>query len=246
VTRRLGRHLALGAGACLLTLLAGATDAVADESLRVGDAVVVDGQNHAKAIDHGSNATQFSFQLPDGSTCPGDSANDQWRVQSFIIPADADPTAIRYGAIGPEPPGNGRYAMFFIDTRPFVHQLTERNSAAGKPGVIPPLPAFSFDVIAGENIASGDYRIGISCTYFGTTAKFWDTRIVLTETGKKDQLTWRLASVPAKAIRSDDGTSSWPIVIGATLAAVVVAGAGVFLVRRRRQRPALSTKKDLS
>ena len=54
--------------------------------------------------ESGGSATQFSVDLPKDSMCPGDSENDNWRLQTFIIPGDVDPGTLTYSVIGPTGP----------------------------------------------------------------------------------------------------------------------------------------------
>ncbi len=224
--------------------LAAAATESSDTSKDVGEVVVVDPYKQADALTRGEATTEFSLRLPEGSTCPGDSANDQWRVQSFIIPAQDDPVGIRYGAIGPEPVGPDRYAMFNIDTRPFVHQLLQPNPAAGQPGVISVLPPFSFEVVAGEDIPPGRYRIGVACTFFGDTAQYWDTEIVLDApaSGEGSQLSWRLPSVAADAVQSSDqGSGRWLVLAGGGL---VAAAIGLYVWRGKSRQPLTLSKES--
>lgn len=220
------------------------------EAVDAGAVAVTDAYKETKAVTHGDAKTEFTVRPPAGATCPGDSANDQWRVQTFLIPASDDPAAITYGAIGPDPVGNGRYALFGVDTTPFVHQLTVRNPTAGKPGVIAPLPPFSFDVVAGEHIPSGTYRIGVACTYFGATAMYWDTDVVLTESADEtvSGFRWRLASAPADVGKSGDGSNRAVviIVIAIGIATAGLAGALVLSRRRRGTRPIARLSKEPS
>lgn len=210
--------------------------ATVDAPVDGGAVIVTDSVIRTESVTHGNDSTLFTLRLPDGASCPGDSANDQWRVQSFLIPIADDPMVIQYGAIGPEPSGDGRYALFRDDTRPFVHQLTRRNEAVGSPGIIPALPAFSFAAVAGERIPTGTYRIGIACTYFGKTAVYWHTEVALTEpaTGTKDTFTWRLTTISNDVFASDNNEAGWvtPLVFGGLAIAVV---GGLLWVRRNRR-----------
>lgn len=209
----------------------------------VGDVVIVDANDQTTELDHGGNDDVFSLRLPDGSTCPGDSVNDQWRTQSFIIPISDDPVAIRYGAIGPEPVGNGRYAMFMADTRPYVHQLTRPNPGPGQPGVISTIPPLSFAVVAGEQIPPGLYRIGIACTYFGTTTKYWDAEIVITASydNQSGVLAWRLSGVAGDDIESARSPFPWTALVVGGMVAVGVAVAVVSSYRWRNRSRRLTT-----
>jgi hypothetical protein len=202
-----------------------------------GEVVVVEADNLAKELTGGGSATVFTLRLPDGASCPGDSANDQYRVQSFIVPSADDPGIFTYGSIKPD--GEGRWALYGVDTRPFVHALTERNDGAGLPGRIGGLPPLSFAVFPPGELPEGAYRIGVACTRFRKTERYWDTELMLL-TGPDDepgQLRWHLASVDPS---SGDGSS------GATGLALVAAAAALvaFLARRSTRRRAPLVSKE--
>lgn len=217
--------------AVVATGVASTVDPVAASSppqQRAGSVVIVGAIDQSRELTHGTASTAFSVRLPDGAACPGDSANDQWRVQSFMLPAGDDPTAVKYGPIGPDPSGNGRYALFDVDTTPFVHRLTLKNVTAGSPGIIPAMPALSLSVVAGERIPSGNYRIGVSCTRFGTTARFWDAEIAVSDDDKG--LTWRLSGLPPSVNQHSNSSSG---VLTALLFGGIAAAFGGWLLWRR-------------
>jgi hypothetical protein len=239
--------MAFGVTAVAVALIGQARTASAtvDAPQDVGDVVVVAGNDGSKEVTHGDADTSFSLRLPSGSTCPGDSAHDQWRTQSFIVPVTDDVTKIKYGAIGPEPWTDGqRYSLFMFDTRPYVHQLLLRNETEGQPGQIEPIPAMNFAVIAGEKIPSGTYRIGIACTYFGKTAKYWDAQIELTGkyTDSKPQLSWNLVGAPADSGSSGGGSGrNAPLV---ALIGVAAAAAVALVLWNRRTRGSVELSKE--
>jgi hypothetical protein len=199
-----------------------------------GSVVVTDPQQ--RPLSEGASATLFSLDLPDGAACPGDTANDDWRVQGFMIPVDDDPATIRYGVIGPE---GEQFPLFAFDTRPFAHQFTEVAAAPGEPGVIPALPALTFGVFTPGDVPPGTYRIGVACTFFRQTADYWDTEIVI-ELDPSDELAgfrWSVPNAPDGAIDATDtggGVSGW-LLLAAGLggAAALLALAGVVAGRRR-------------
>jgi hypothetical protein len=224
------------------TLAAGTADPIGTPH-REGDVRLTDPYDQTKPVTHGGAKTEFSLKVP--GTCPGDSAHDQWRIQSFIIPADQDPIQIEYGAIGPHPYGNGRYAMFGTDTTPYVHELLQRNPVAGQPGLIPQMPPFSFDVIAGERIPSGTYRVGASCSYFGKTAYYWDTQVIITDTLTDDgsgTFDWRLASEPESVNTPKDDTNM-AMTLGLGGAGVAAVGSVSFVFWRRGRNTPLREKE---
>jgi len=193
-------------------------------------------------LSAGGSSTPFTVQFPESSTCPGDSANDDWRVQSFMIPADDDPGAIEYGFSGP---GGIQFPLFAADTRPYAHQLLPINAGAGQPARIPAAPAMTFTIFPAGAIAMGEYRIGIACTYFRSTAKYWDTEIVLTESSSDapSKFEWRVVGAPVDAVEAaslESGSSSRALPIAAGIGVVVVVGAMLWFRRRPSQSPSHS------
>ena len=249
--RRRGVMIA-GAVVFACWLLGGSTVRAAGSPVQAGNAVVVDGYDRSKIVTHGGIDTQFSLRLPADAVCPGDSANDQWRVQSFMIPATDDPVSLRYGPIGPEPFDNGRqFALFGIDTVPFVHQLLLRNAHPGHVGVIPPLPPFSLGVFSQQRIPAGTYRIGLACSYFGATSMYWDTRIVVSESpgGKLGTIDWHIEDVASHGLSatSESGPGSSLVLLFAfAVAGIALAGLGYFAWRRRIPRRPTTLSKETS
>jgi hypothetical protein len=87
------------------------------------------------------------------------------------------------------------------------------------------------------SLTPGEYRVGIACTWFGATGKYWDTEIILTADDGDEPagLTWRLANAPDTALASsDDGGFPW---IYLAIGAVVIAALGWFLVQRAQRTP---------
>lgn len=200
----------------------------AGEGVDSGDAVIVDGRDSSKRIYEGNSAAVFTLRLPRDASCPGDSANDDYRIQSFIIPAEDDPGTLRYELVKPE--GDSRWALYHVDTSPFLHQLTQMNEGAGEEGRIGGIPALSFAVFPPGEIPPGRYRIGIACTYYRETERYWDTEIVMASAPDDEpgQMTWKVAG---EAEPSTGPTN-------AAYMALPVAGAAtaVFIIRRPRRR----------
>ena len=208
-----------------------------------GDITLADAGDPSRSVDRGDGNTAFLVRLPQGASCPGDSFHDQWRVQSFMVPAGADIGALAYGVIGPE--GTDQYALFGADfaASSFANMLTPANAVAGQPGRIEAAEAFSFAVVAGESLPTGSYRIGIACTYFRATDSYWDAEIIVSESvaADPDQFRWRLAGAPEQAPEpADDGVSVW---LG-LVALVVVAAALWFLLRNLTSHRTPSSRKE--
>jgi len=193
-------------------------------------------------LSSGGSSTLYSLRLPDDAACPGDSASGNWLVQSFLIPVGDDPGAIKYGVVGPE---DTQFPLFAFDTRPYVHQVTQVSSSTEAPGVISLLPALTFSVFEPGYIPPGTYRIGVACTFFRATARYWDTEIVI-EAQPDDtpaQLTWRAPEAAPFVPASDGPTGRNLLLIGGIIAALVAA---VVLLWQSRSDSSQPTSRRLS
>lgn len=231
------------AGLCgLFVMNAGGASAAAITPVDSGDVLIVDANAPSKQLTRGDGTTSFLVRVPDGAVCPGDSFNDQWRIQSFMVPATDDIGALSYGVIGPE--GPQQLALFGADAAAssFANILTPANAVAGQPGRINTPPPFSLAVAAGELVPSGSYRIGIACTYFGATALYWDTEIEVTQAadGEPSELSWRLPGVAAEPEEQDD-SSKLPVFI---VAIGAVATGGFIMFPRNAPRRSDSRSKE--
>jgi MYXO-CTERM domain-containing protein len=228
----MARRIVIGIAAIGALWQAGVVGASLDAPSSGGAVELVDPDSR-QPIYSGDSNTPFVLRVPPGAVCPGDSANDDWRVQSFLIPVTDDPATIQYGVIGAE--GDGQYAIYSLQTRPYVDTLLEQNSAAGLPGRIPESVPLSFGVFPAGTLTEDRYRVGLACTFFRETAVYWDTEIELTSAPEVEpgQFRWTVAGAPV--IEESDGGSSAVYVVLA-VAAVVALGALV-LRARRRSRP---------
>jgi hypothetical protein len=198
-----------------------------------GEALVVSSPGSSDRLGSGGSQTPFSFRLPVGAACAGDSARDGYRMQTFLVPASADPATLRYRSNGPE--GQGRYPLYDIFTSRVTNRFTARAEKPGDPGLLVNLPKFDFAVFQDGVLAPGRYHIGVACTRadagsgFNETATYWATDVAITKdvNDKPAQLHWRLVRQPPK-----DGTSL-PLVVLGVLAGVAVA----VVVARRRAVP---------
>jgi hypothetical protein len=239
---RFGSAAMLGVVVSLFPMTSGVFAQTVDAPKRLGDVTIVNEKR--EELTEGSGSTAFGLLLPAGASCPGDSRNDQWRVQTFIVPAEIDPGSLEFNSIGPE--GEGLYALYGLDTNPIVEVLTAPNGASGLPGLIIGLRAASFEVFPPGTLPDGNYRVGAACTYFDDTASYWDTELVI-ERDPEDQpaeIAWRTsdASGVVSSVAADDGggPSSGLIVVGVLGALLAV----VFIARRFRRQPVHS--KEMS
>jgi hypothetical protein len=203
----------------ILATCVGAT--VADAAgRRSGDVVIVSSSTH-RPIDHGGSSTTFTLRLPSDASCPGDSAHDQWRVQTFLVPAATDPAVLRYALQGPHI--DGGYPLFDVATHPVSQLLLRANEAAGAVGYIDALPDMDFRVFKDARLTPGEYRLGIACTLWRETAHYWDTRIVITAAASDQpaHVQWRLTSAPTSVL-APSSSSPWPTYLAVVLVAIAL------------------------
>lgn len=239
---RIGAGMGVGLGMVVLGALLSVTLGVGAASAageRAGDAVVINGLDGTASLTSGGSATSYSLRLPDGAACPGDSANENYRVQSFIVPATDDPATLTYES--QKPAGEGRWALYDVNTTPFAQVLTEVATVPGEPGRITPLPQLSFAVFDPGMFPDGRYRIGVACTEWSETKRYWDTEIdiVADPADAPAQLRWAVVGTT-----SPDGSAGTSLLVGLTVVGVAVAVAVVVL--RRRFSPVSSTSSTSS
>ena len=235
-------HVAIGVGVCAIGLMiTGAASAASVSPVDSGDVVIVDANDPSKPLTRGDGNTAFLVRVPQGAVCPGDSFNDQWRIQSFMVPAGDDIGALSYGVIGPE--GPQQLALFGADAAAssFANILTPANAVAGQPGRIETPPPFSLAIAAGELVPSGRYRLGLACTFFGATTLYWDTEIEVTgaANGEPGDLAWTLPGVDAEPKEDDDGLSTVPVV--GAVGAIAIGG---FMLSRNVSKRANNRSKE--
>lgn len=226
--RPLGRA-ATAAFFVVAVLTAGASGAGATGE-RAGDAVIVAGGTGSSTMG-GDGQSPFSIRLPDGAACPGDSAESQYRVQSFLAPEAVDPGSLVYKGLRPR--ADGAWALYETSTRTYMNAATDMASTAGGEGAIINLPSFSFAVFDPGMIAPGRYHIGIACSLWTETERYWSTMIEVTvDDDDAAGIAWTVLEVAGGASGADDTGSSAasPIFVGAIVA--VAVGVGV-VVRRR-------------
>lgn len=212
---------------------------------RVGDLAIVAGDSGRELV-RGGSATEFSFALPDGAACPGDSATGNWRVQSFLVPASDDPGTFTYQST--KPAGEGRWALYPLDTRSYINRLTAVANDEGGPGILDERPIFNFVLFPPGSLPDGTYRAGFACTLWNETYRYWDTQIVITNTASDEpaQLAWEVAGTDGHP-GSSSSSSMGQLFIGLfiAIAIAIVVGFLVVVIRRgRRARPLTSSQEE--
>jgi hypothetical protein len=217
-----------------LAVLLGMPRAVAQDAPAIGALEL--------SVTSGDAATSFRVKLPSGAACPGDSANDGYRINSYMVPAAVDPRTVTYDGTGPIPNVYGRYGDFrqpLYDefTSSFASAQTEEADAPGEPGRILDLPTFRFAVYGPGELPSGTYHLGITCTLINEIVMIWDTEVEVTASA--DSLRWHVVGADVGHRRSDA-----PVALAAVLSATGLLTGYLLLRRRRRLHPAAPSMED--
>ncbi len=201
---------------------------------REGDAIVVAHPDSDEALGGGGSRDLFSLKLPDGAACPGDSANDGYRIQGFMVPATDDPATLRYKSIQPE--GDGRWGLFDEYTTSYAQILTAKRDEPGGPGLIINIPRFTLAVFPPGELGPGRYRIGIACTLYNETVRYWDSEMTVTRDPSDEpaEITW---SVVGFTGNHGSAVSSTAMVLMVSAVGLVVIGLAMRVRRIRASRP---------
>lgn len=137
-------------------------------------------------LSTGASKTAFGLDLGANAACPGDSANDGYRVQSYMVPATVDPAILRFGSSGPLPTATGsafRQPLYATTSSPFVNAQTANTEMPGDVAAIVGLPSFDLGVFAAGDVPPGDYNIGVACTKGSAldtvVARLWNTVVAI-------------------------------------------------------------------
>jgi len=213
-----------------------------------GAAVVVDAVNTNRVLDEFDSTTAFRLRLPQGASCPGDSANDDYRVQTFLVPGDTDLSTLKYRNRSPN--GNELYrALRFIDGEVSTQVMTEQNTVKGQPALILEARApFTFAFYREGSLPSGRWQIGVACTPVPgwNVEKFWSAEIVLADAPEVQPGGLRISVVPDEPATGDSRSGGAPtsLILVGVGALVLVSAAGV--LRRRRSSAASNISSNIS
>ena len=214
----------MGFATASLGLLAVLPLAVPAGEPAAGEAVVVDLEG--RVLEGGDSTTEFTLRLPEGAACQGDSQDDQYRVQSFLVPADADPGSLRYRGLSPDTEDG--WGLYQLDTRTFVNQPTAKADQPGGPGAVLEPPGFSFAVFEPGMLPIGRAWMGIACSLWGETTRHWVVAVELrADADDPAGIAWTVVDPPAAS--SGSAATS-----GGAAAGVAVVAIGALVVWRRR------------
>ena len=236
---------ALGAGLVALAVLIPTQTALAQTDAGVndaGDVVVTEAANVNRAMGSGDSTSTFSLRLPQGASCQGDSANDDWRVSTFLVPADTNLDTLTYRATRPD--GELYRSLRQLNGDIFVMQFTGANPGPGQPGLISAIPPLTMAWYEAGSLAPGTYKIGVACTDPSfVVQRYWDNTVELVAAPEVDPGGLRWAVVTPSTLTQPDSSSSSSTTWAALLSAFIVI-AGAVLIRRQRRRLSPHNQKE--
>jgi hypothetical protein len=206
-----------------------------DPAVREGAVMIADPDRPDEWLLEGDSNSAFALRLPTAASCPGDSRNDQYRVQTFIVPTASDLGSLSYSDVGPT--GEHQFALYSAtaDQTSFAQVLTAPNETPGQPGVILGLPVFGFGVYPADSLPAGRYAVGVACTYFRWTTNYWSTEIDVIDDSSSRPGGFRWAVVQPtesfSAAGEDRSASKW-LLAGGVLA--LIGFVATFFVGRHR------------
>ncbi|MDP1818342.1 MAG: hypothetical protein Q8K58_00425 [Acidimicrobiales bacterium] len=172
-------------------------------------------------LTSGGSATPFTLLLPTGAACTGDSANDDYRVQSYMVPGSVEPSTLTFGELGPIPSGFRdepyRQPLYQETSSAFVNAQTSDASVDGGPGPVVNIPTFAVGpegVFVLGDIPAGTYNIGIACTLGPASAtqldKYWNTQLTVVESAADAPagVTWTASDDPPTTTSTTAGGAS--------------------------------------
>jgi hypothetical protein len=182
---------------------------------------------YGQALRAGGSATAFSFKLPGGAACPGDSYHHGYLIFSYVVPLGTEPSSLTF----PDNFPSSGADLITVGGTPYVTQATEEYT-----GAIPSLPGFSWSRYAHDtsDLPPGSYNVGIACAEgLGKVDRYWNTKIDFVATSTDSGgFTWHVLEAVDPATHH---SSSWKTILS-IVAAVVVVGAVLAVVLGRRPR----------
>jgi hypothetical protein len=229
--------------ACLVVPAPAIASSEVGPAVDLGAVTLVKGDDPDTPVRSGNADTEFRVLLPAGSTCPGDSPNGQWRIQTFMVPNGVDVGTIKYAGAGPT--GPAQFPLYTGDRaqRSWVNKILPLNTSPDPATTVPALPIFGFAAISVVKVPEGSYRIGVACTLFGATAQYWSTLVDITGSAVGNASTFRFTVPGAPAPVASDGPPLWVVL---AVGAIGLIGGAVVVAALRRARSTSRTPHDLS
>jgi hypothetical protein len=183
--------------------------------------------NTLTALNSGGSGTLYGVQLPAGASCPGDSAHQGYRVDSYLVPKGVSPASVSFKTGLPSKwYGYIAYGEYFGAV----------NTAEGSGLIVGLAPEFTWTRLTTEELfphgqKSSTWEGGIACSNNdGVVTDYWNSQIVFTaSTSDPHGFTWRVVAQPSLA---PSHSYKW-LGIGLILLSILLATFAVFLSQRR-------------
>jgi hypothetical protein len=201
-----------------------------------GKVVIVD-PNTDTPVHAGGSRTPFALVLPKAAACPGDTAHQEYNIDSFVEPAGTNVAKVYFRGGFPQ----GAQGTVLGDTAgdPYMAENTVENT-----GAIPALPIFTWAGYSHQpNLVSlGTYEIGLICADrhgYGTST-YWSAHVHFTLTSSDPGgFTWTVVD-PPKATTSSSDTKT---IAGFSIAVIVIGGFGYFFLSNRARSSNRAAKR---
>jgi hypothetical protein len=163
-------------------------------------------------ITGGNESTQFTLQTPAQSACPGDTATQQFTVNSYLVP-DASPEtylSVNYPGGTPTGPGGVVYDdLTAPDFTPYVSEQTQPAVAPSVTGLLPSPALLTFDVYDGFFGATYNRSNNIYLT-----PGLWDVGLACADKNGNVTDTWNAQVMFSNPPANDPGGFTWTVVNG--------------------------------
>jgi hypothetical protein len=184
-------------------------------------------------LTSGDASTKWTLALPQGASCTGDTAINNYHVFTYVVPSTVDPGTLHFGNDGPD---NNPQAFPLVDDggSPFTAGATGVGTGQVLPVPFTTLqwgnPPTPFDA---SLIPPGTYNIGIACANgAGVADKYWNVQ----ETFTGDPTVFTGPNAFAWTVVPAADLPESPVAVLLPLSAVGLLGVGVFMLRRRRSQ----------
>ncbi len=222
----------LGAAALAVGALSlfGAPVAMAQPSTETAPAVITNPS--LSPINSGGSTTPFSIVLPANSHCSGDTHTDGYLVYSYIT--QADPSTLTFSVANASGgPSSGYSEWETLNEGQNAYAAIATSITTGN---IPQTPDLDYTLFSTTGtggstfvLAPGTYNVGIACaTRSGALDQFWNVQeSFVANAGDPSGESWSV--VPATSVPES------PLTVALPIGAILVLGAGVVVVYRRRR-----------
>ncbi len=182
-----------------------------------------------KPLTSGSSTTPYGVVLPNGASCPGDTAHDGYHVFSYLVPKGTSPADVRFTTGLPD-----RGLGYFSNGAYFgaVNTAETTGQVAGIP------TSFTWTRLTPRELfpdgaRSSTWDGGIACAdIHGVVTDYWNSEIVFTaDAAAPGGFTWKV--VGQGPISSPTDVGLW---VGLALLVVASGAAAYALAQRHRLR----------